>query len=102
MATTYLAEGVKLMRDMLDNSRHEISSLRSYALCLSWLAVAKFRDGDKQPVVRDLITEALQVNQAAVDLDPGTAKTRDEREVILQNARDAGLAPVLISQASQH
>ncbi|MBL0156045.1 MAG: serine/threonine protein kinase [Bryobacterales bacterium] len=98
-AVVRLTDGVNLMRAMLKDSPHEISSLRSYALCLSWLAVAKSHKGSNRAEAGALIAEALQVNQTALDRDPRSAKTRDEREVILQNARDAGV--VRLVQTSQ-
>lgn len=91
MAVARLTDGVSLMRSMLEDGRHEISSQRSYALCLSWLAVARFRQGSRPAEPNALIAEALRVNQTALDHDPRSAKTRDERDVILQNARDAGI-----------
>ncbi|HEY3443541.1 MAG TPA: serine/threonine-protein kinase [Paludibaculum sp.] len=99
LAVAHLTIGANLMHAMLEDSRHEISSQRSYALCLSWLAVAEFRQGSGQEKTGALIAEALQANQTALDQDPRSAKTREEREVILQNARDAGaVRPVQASR----
>lgn len=102
IAREHLEEGAKLMHGMLDDSRHEITSLRSYALCLSWLATARFRQGGKLSTVRPLVAEALQTNQAALDQDPMSAKTRDERDLIFQNAREAGIRPGLTPEIPLH
>ncbi len=91
IAHAHLEQAAGLMRGMLDNSRFEISSLRSYALCLSWLAVAKFRQGGAPAAVGPLIREAIETNRTALDQDPVNAKARDERDLIRQHAAETGV-----------
>ena len=101
-AAAHFKAAANLMRGMMKDPRHEISSLRSYALCLNWLAVAEFRQGAKLPEVRTLIDEALQVNRTALEQDPRNARTRNKREVILQNERETGAPAALTSQIPLH
>jgi tetratricopeptide (TPR) repeat protein len=102
LARAHLEQSAELMRGLLDDSRHEISSLRTYALCLSYLAYARVRDGEAPGLARPLIDEAVQVNRIALERDPASAKIRDERDIIFQNARDAGIQPVVNSEIPLH
>ncbi len=102
MARAHLEQSAQLMRSLLDGSRHEISSLRSYALCLSYLACTRVLNGESPGKVHPLIDEALEANRIALERDAVSAKIRDERDVILQNARDAGIQPVVSSEIPLH
>lgn len=91
-AESTLWSAVASHRALLESAPQAVSFQRTFALSLSWLAMARYRLNRPPGTWRATHMEASRVAANALLNDPANAKARDEAALIRRHARDCGVA----------